>query len=370
MKQCKILVIPNTGISKLENDFSVEKNTGEFAFELQTFGNIVTFYGQIIKEVNNIHTYKILENKLRIKGLNRQKNKILNYILLYLRIIPEVFKSDFIYIFYPTSFKYVTFLCKILNKKYGLYIRGMEDMHGTVSYWIYKHSFAVFTVSDYFTSFVNKVTLEEKASTIRPMLPFSEKDIISDRKYNRNKHYNILFLGRIAKEKGIQELIYAAEKIKEKRKDFIINIVGDGEYYEHAENLIQRLDLTEHINLLGGIYDTEQIKKNYLQSDIYILPTYHEGFPRTLYEAMIFGTPIVTTFVGGISSIMKDMYNCLEIKPKSIESITSVLIFAMDNYSLMMNYAENGKKTVNNIVNSTRLSHARELNNKIKRAYE
>src|SRR5690606_19531454 len=100
----------------------------------------------------------------------------------------------------------------------------------------------------------------------------------------------------------------------------------------------------------------------YLRSDIYILPTYHEGFPRTLYEAMIFGTPIITTFVGGISALMQNEVNCFEIQPKSVESIEEKLNFVMINYSATKGIVENGILTVRKIVDFNRSSHAAHLN--------
>ncbi|HHX69330.1 MAG TPA: glycosyltransferase family 4 protein, partial [Gallicola sp.] len=105
-----------------------------------------------------------------------------------------------------------------------------------------------------------------------------------------------------------------------------------------------------------------EIAEYYTKSDVYILPTYHEGFPRTLYEAMIFGTPIITTFVGGIPGIMKDGYNCKRIEPKSVVSIVAGLEFAICNYNKMIEYAKNGTDTVYNILDPERPSHAGHLN--------
>ena len=116
------------------------------------------------------------------------------------------------------------------------------------------------------------------------------------------------------------------------------------------------------VKFTGSVYNSDEIKEYYKNSDIYILPTYHEGFPRTLYEAMIFGIPIITTFVGGIPTLMKDDFNCKEIKPKSVESIVEILTYAMNNYPKMGELAKNGTNTVAKIIDSNRLTHAQHLN--------
>lgn len=362
----KILFIDNSGLISRDDDFCIESKTGDFTLELKNIGNEITFYGQKLKpSETTIHVFGIKKNGMKVCGLKRKKNKLLNYILLYLCVIPAVYKSDFVYIFYPNAFKYVAFIANLLRKKFGIYIRGMEDLDDKASHWIYKHAFTIFTVSEDFTNFINSIVKKEIASTIRPMIPFTENDIIKNRIYENKDKYVFLYLGRTSDDKGLIELLNAISILKESRNDFYLNIVGNGEYFEQLKELTNHLSLFEYVNFTGGVYGPNKIKKYYLDADIYILPTYHEGFPRTLYEAMIFGTPIITTFVGGISSHMINNENCLKIEPKSVDSIVNALTFAMNNYNHMGKLAKNGMITVAKIVDSKRLTHAQDLNNKI-----
>lgn len=359
----KILLFDNSGMNSSGNDFLVETKTGNFAKELKNSGNEVTFFGQKLPPSDNtIHVFGIKQNGMKACGLNRRKNKVLNYFLLYLKVIPAVLKTDFVYIFYPTSFKYVTILSKLFGKKYGLYIRGMRGLNDRVSHWIYKNAYTIFTVSDYFTQYVNNIVGKNIANTIRPMIPFNEKDIVTNREYKEKDIYNILFLGRLDREKGIEELLKAVNILNKQKKNFILTIVGDGEFMGKVKEIANNLEIENLVKFTGAIYNSSEIKECYQNSDIYILPTYHEGFPRTLYEAMIFGTPIITTLVGGIPALMKDDFNCKEIRPKSVESIVDVLTFAMNNYPKMGELAKNGTKTVAKIIDSKRLTHAQHLN--------
>ena len=63
----------------------------------------------------------------------------------------------------------------------------------------------------------------------------------------------------------------------------------------------------------------------YRKAHIFIFPSYHEGFPRVLYEAMINSLPIVTTMVGGISGRMVDGENCIGIPAKSAGAIVEAV---------------------------------------------
>jgi len=357
----KILFLDNSSLTPMEGDFCIDNKTGIFAKELHSLGNEVTVYGQKVVTVDTTHSYKLKENDIKVVGLNRRKNKLLNYFLLYVRIIPEIIKNDFIYIFYPTAYKFVPFLCWCFRRRYGLYIRGMQGIDDRVSHWNYKNAYTIFTVSDYFSSHVNQVINQKLAHTIRPMIPFTDKDIVTDRVYKVKQKFTILFLGRLDRDKGIVELLHAIKALNDKNYSLELNLVGDGSFMQEVKKIVKDLELEDIVNIRGAVFDLNRIKKFYIQADVFVLPTYHEGFPRTLYEAMIFGTPIITTFVGGIPALMENRINCIEIKPKSIESLLKQLEFAIRNYDNMISFAKNGTTTVSKILNPNRLSHAKHL---------
>lgn len=362
----KILLLDNSALTPVGNDFCIESKTGEFALELKNLGHEVTAFGQKVKSENTTHTFALKANGIKVKGLPRRKFKIITYILLYLRIIPELFKNDFIYVFYPTSYKWVPMLAIMLGRKYGLYIRGEDDLDDKVSYLIYKKAYVIFTVSDFFTNFVKEITRKNNVFSIKPMISFTEKDIIN-RKYVTIEKFKLLYLGRLTDDKGISELLHAVRILKTEYYKFELKIVGNGWFMDEAKKLIVELDIHDFVILEGAEFDLEKIKKYYTTSDIYILPSYHEGFPRTLYEAMIFGIPIITTFVGAIPAIMKDNINCKQILPKSVQSIVGSLEFAFKNYDKMLSYAEEAQTNVVKYVNSNRKSHAEHLNETLRK---
>lgn len=362
----RILLLDNSSLTPRDNDFFVDAKTGEFAKELKDLGNDITFYGQAVLSDNTSHCYPLKSNGFIIAGVKRRKNKLWNYFLLYLKVIPFILRSEFVYIFYPSALGYVAIICWIFQRPYGIYLRGENGVESKISQWIYKKARTILTVNDFFTQMVNRFLKEGQAISIRPMISYTEQDLVIGRSYKNPKNFNLLYLGRFDKEKGIGELLLAVKRLKTNNFNFELNLVGDGSYMTEAKMLIIELEIEDIVHIKGSIFDVDVIKNHYCEADIYILPTYHEGFPRTLYEAMIFGTPIITSFVGGISALMKDGYNCKEIKPKSIDSIVEVLSFAMTNYEQMGEYARNGTLTISEVVNDKRISHAHHLNMLIK----
>lgn len=110
----------------------------------------------------------------------------------------------------------------------------------------------------------------------------------------------LLFLARIEKEKGICETIEAAKLLSERHPNLRLFVAGDGPFLDDARQFTKRADMTDKVSFVGYVRGGAK-KAIYIESDIYILPTYHgEGMPNAVLEAMAFGLPVVTRPVGAL----------------------------------------------------------------------
>lgn len=113
----------------------------------------------------------------------------------------------------------------------------------------------------------------------------------------------ILFLARIEKQKGIYEAIEACQILGEEFPQIKLVVAGDGSEFEKVKAYV-----TEHhysnVQFLGFVAGLQK-KKVYIDSDIYMLPSYSEGMPTSMLEAMAFGLPIITRPVGGIKDFFE-----------------------------------------------------------------
>lgn len=361
-----ILLFDNTQMICRHDRLYCVDGTGKFAKELVFLGNEVTMFGQNVDDPASISNFDIEANGIKTQSYRRGKIKVWDYLKLYFQAFRAAFKSDFVYLFYPTSYNYFILLCLLFRIKYGLYIRGTVGVDSRLSKLLYRGASLVCTVSDVFTDIVNSVNKKGVAHTIKPMTPYSEKDIIN-RVYKTPDRFNIMILCRIEKEKGISELLNAVAILQNKSQlNFHLNIVGDGGYLVESKQMVKSLGIKDHVTFVGAVNDKTEKQKWFEDSDIYILPTHHEGFPRTLYEAMIYGTPIITTMVGGIPALMKDGVNCLAIEKQSVNSIVEKLNYAMDHYDEMIQYALTAKETVFKVVDSHRPTHAQDVDQAIR----
>ena len=93
-------------------------------------------------------------------------------------------------------------------------------------------------------------------------------------------------------------------KIVSKNKEVRLIIIGYGPEKENLENMISDLKMDKHVELKGKI-EHNSLPRIYQSSDIFILPSLHEGMSNTILEAMASGLPIITTDTGGTKELVK-----------------------------------------------------------------
>jgi len=102
----------------------------------------------------------------------------------------------------------------------------------------------------------------------------------------------LLFVGRIAPEKGIKYLIEAMPKIIEQYREIKLLIIGDGNQKKELKDLVKKKELKEHIIFIDSLSNKE-LPKYYATADIFVCPSLREGSPISYVESLACGTPIV-----------------------------------------------------------------------------
>lgn len=118
-----------------------------------------------------------------------------------------------------------------------------------------------------------------------------KRDVLIKKKYNMNGPF-LLFVGRLAPEKGIDLLIEAMPKIIENNPKSKLMIIGDGILKEKIMQRIKELKIKDNIILTGWIQNKD-LPKYYATADVFICPSRREGSPVSYIEALVCGTPII-----------------------------------------------------------------------------
>ncbi len=176
--------------------------------------------------------------------------------------------------------------------------------------------------------FVDKVGLEIQRCPLLPSGIATEEllDIGASRAYAENEErIEILFLGWMDREKGVFELLECARRMAEAgRPRFRILMAGDGSALADVERYVRSHRLAEVVCLLGWI-DADEKARRLRGAHMLILPSYMEGLPCAVIEAMAAGLPVVATKVGAVPDLVCDGVNGFVVAPKDVDQLCDAL---------------------------------------------
>lgn len=115
---------------------------------------------------------------------------------------------------------------------------------------------------------------------------------------------HLLFVGRLAAEKGVPILLESLVLLTQDHPNLVLTLVGDGEARAELEQKAEQLGLGDRVRFLG--YQSQTAVRQHIQeADIFVLPSFAEGVPVVLMEAMAAGIPVVTTQIAGIGELVE-----------------------------------------------------------------
>ncbi|HEY5876356.1 MAG TPA: glycosyltransferase family 4 protein [Ilumatobacteraceae bacterium] len=162
----------------------------------------------------------------------------------------------------------------------------------------------VVCISDFIASQVMRVAAPEDWSKVhvvrcgialdrfpmRPSRPVGERAVV-------------LTVGRLSTEKGQLVLLHAMRLLADRGRDVELRVIGSGPLDEMLRAERDRLDLGERVVMLG-LRPSHEVAAELLASDVFCLPSFAEGLPISIMEAMAVGVPVVSTSVGGITELV------------------------------------------------------------------
>jgi phosphatidylinositol alpha-mannosyltransferase len=162
--------------------------------------------------------------------------------------------------------------------------------------------------------------------------------------FNDDK-FNILFLGRLEKRKGLKYLLEAYIQLKKTYAIRLI-IIGPGKPDRNSMKLIKSIE-SEDIILTGGIIDEFEKRMYFQTSDLFCAPnTGNESFGIVLAEAMASGLPVVASDITGFRNVIDHGENGFLFKPNSVSSIYHFIELLILNKDLRNRISQNGLNTV------------------------
>ncbi len=165
---------------------------------------------------------------------------------------------------------------------------------------------------------------------------------IPDRKGKEYGQHKILFLGRLCREKGINELLKVMPDLREEYHDIHLYLGG---IWEDVKLQKETEKQSECITWLGWITGNEK-RRCLEECDIFVLPSYFEGQSVAILEAMASKCAVVASDTGGIPQMIEDGKTGILIRPKDVDSLKQGLCKVLEDADLCRSLGENAYKKV------------------------
>ncbi len=136
-------------------------------------------------------------------------------------------------------------------------------------------------------------------------------------------------VGRLSEQKGHILLVEAASQLASEGLKFKLVFVGDGELRTQVETLIDQLKLNDYIEITGWATNQE-VRQHILASQVMVLPSFAEGLPVVLMEALALGRPVITTYVAGIPELVQPGENGWLVAAGSVEALKTAMKAAVE----------------------------------------
>jgi glycosyltransferase involved in cell wall biosynthesis len=143
-----------------------------------------------------------------------------------------------------------------------------------------------------------------------------------------NSSRRLLCIGRLAEQKGQLLLVEAAGKLRDRGVDFELVLVGDGPMRGEIERLIDRLKLGDRVRLAGWMSKPE-VRQALVDTRVMVLPSFAEGLPVVLMEALAIGRPVITTYVAGIPELVTPEESGWLVPAGSVDALVEVMAQAL-----------------------------------------
>ena len=331
MKNHKIVFTSNTSFSLYNFRYGVMKYLKDKGFEVIALAP-KDDYSDLLKK-----NFEFLE----IKNLDRKgTNPIVDFKLLleYMKIY-KIIKPDLVFSYTIKPNIYSSFACRFLRIKYinmltGLgYIFIKENLLTKFIENLYKTAFGasykvLFQNKDDMKLFINRKIVFENKTILTKSSGINTTYFSPDFCKVKNSDNKLIFLmiTRLLWDKGVKEFVEAGRIVKSKYSNTEFLLLGpiDKDNPSAVSEIIIKEWANEGVAKYLGV--SKDVRDYICEADVVVLPSYREGVPRSLIEAMAMGKPIITTDTSGCRDVCRDGENGLLVPVKDAQTLSEAMI--------------------------------------------
>lgn len=361
------------------NEFITQQLGVKSSFEYAPW---ISRFAEIFEKHNEVNVHIVAPHNQIIRSKSFDRNNIYYHFFPYL--LPYVPRRLFHWLHRNTNYLWNKWIIgKIINQIAPdiIHLFGTENAYFTSSIFQFKNKYPIFITIQGFAShtfsrniqtvlnrvvevdilktFTNFGVRDEEMKNFilshNPNARFYHHEIAPykptvTKKLDKPSKYDIIFFGRVCKEKGIEDLICAVSLIKSKKRDISLVIVGPAtnEYRIKLFSLIKNYGIEENVHFEGSKDIIEDVHRIAIDCSICVLPTYADTIPGTIIESMYMGIPCVSYPVGGIPTLNEKEETIKLVSIGDIEGLYQTILLLLLNKEKQNELAEKAKKYIVN----------------------
>lgn len=329
MRKLKIVLSSNTSFSLYNFRLGLMRRLKSLGYEVIAVAPRDEYTEELLKEGFECFEVKNLSRK----GKNPLKDLKLfwEYFRLFQKIKPDLvinytIKPN-IYGGFAESVLGIPYINVVTGLGYVFVRRGGLAQLVKFLYWLsFRRSKFVIFLNPEDRKELNGVVPERKVVEIPGEGVNTEHFSPSQCKEIEKDKFIFLFVGRFLKDKGILEIVSAGEILYQKRKDFEIWLLGGLDEGNPKSISTEELEKIKKLPFIQVLPFARDIRPFLCNCDCVVLPSYREGLPRSLLEAMAMEKPIITTDAPGCREACLNGINGFLVKPKDVESLYRAML--------------------------------------------
>jgi glycosyltransferase involved in cell wall biosynthesis len=244
----------------------------------------------------------------------------------------------------------VCLLARLARRPYLLHVHGSEfaDFYGECSpaarrivRAVLARASLVLALSEAWRTTLQEISPQARIEVLMNAVPLPPSDGVSA----PGPQPTLLFFGEIARHKGVFELARAFARVANELPELRLIYAGTGSGVEETRRLVEQFGLGGRVKFTGWL-QAERKRATLAGATMFVLPSFVEGMPMALLEAMSFGLPVIATPVGGVPEIVTHGLDGLLVPPGDIDALAAAITRLTSDPELRARLGRAARETV------------------------
>lgn len=216
----------------------------------------------------------------------------------------------------------------------------MRCYHQTVGWFLFRRADAITVYGNQLLPFARRLHFAEQKIHVLPTGVTLPKHFEFRKREDR---INLLFVGLMNRRKGVGILLSALAKLQNMHVAFHAVLIGDGPQREQYIAEASRCSLSASVDFIGR---TSSVKEYFPKADMLILPSYGEGLPGVVMEAMALGTPVIASNIPCLPDLIPNASFGQLIPVGNVDALVQAILAYSTNEQYQKTVAENARKRI------------------------